>query len=70
MKYRHLISFICIIGSMLCGSRLFAEGTVGISGATFLEYAIGSRALGMGEAFTAQSTTSMHSTSIQPVLGP
>lgn len=55
MKYRHLITFICIIGTMLCGSRLFAEGTVGISGAAFLEYATGSRALGMGEAFTAQT---------------
>lgn len=55
MKYFQFITYICIIGTLLHGSRLYAEGTVGISGATFLEYAVGSRALAMGEAFTAQS---------------
>lgn len=35
------------------GRSLFAAGSVGTSGAAFLELGVGSRPLGMGEAFTA-----------------
>ena len=33
---------------------LFAEGSIGTSGADFLELGVGSRPLAMGEAFTAE----------------
>src|SRR3990172_2561070 len=55
MKLRSLLQYCCIIALMLPAGRIYAAGTVGTSGATFLEYAIGSRALGMGEAFTAET---------------
>ncbi len=35
--------------------HLRAEGSIGVSGADFLELGVGSRPLGMGEAFTAQT---------------
>jgi len=54
MKIGPLIIIICLIAALCAASRLDAAGTVGTSGATFLEYAIGTRALGMGEAFTAE----------------
>ncbi|MBN2160262.1 MAG: PorV/PorQ family protein [Spirochaetes bacterium] len=45
----------CWLLLAIFGARvLFAAGTVGISGATFLEYGVGSRPMGMGEAFAAQ----------------
>ena len=51
-------SAITLIGILmtLCapfGERLFASGNIGTSGAQFLEIGVGSRPLGMGEAFTA-----------------
>jgi hypothetical protein len=55
MKLRSIIEYSCIIALLLLAGRLHAAGTVGTSGATFLEYAIGSRALAMGEAFTAET---------------
>jgi len=39
---------------MFLSSPLFAEGSIGTSGADFLELGVGSRPLGMGEAFTAE----------------
>lgn len=36
-------------------SVLYAEGTIGTSGAAFLELGVGSRPLSMGEAFTAET---------------
>jgi hypothetical protein len=55
MKLRPLIQSCCVAALLLLAGPLYAAGTVGTSGATFLEYAIGSRALGMGEAFTAET---------------
>lgn len=54
MKSRSLILHACLLSALVIPSGLRAAGTVGTSGATFLEFAIGSRALGMGEAFTAE----------------
>ncbi|OHD63195.1 MAG: hypothetical protein A2176_11510 [Spirochaetes bacterium RBG_13_51_14] len=55
MKYKYSIVSTCVLLALFAVSRARAAGTVGTSGATFLEYAIGSRALGMGEAFTAET---------------
>lgn len=44
---------------------LYADGTTGTSGATFLEIGTGSRPLGMGEAFTA-ATEDVHSLYYNP----
>ncbi len=55
MKFHSLLLSICLFTALSAASRLNAAGTVGTSGATFLEYAIGTRALGMGEAFTAET---------------
>ncbi|MBN1495493.1 MAG: PorV/PorQ family protein [Spirochaetes bacterium] len=54
MKPGSIIIHTCLLVALFapCGAR--AAGTVGTSGATFLEFAVGSRALGMGEAFTAE----------------
>ena len=50
----HIITgfFLCFV---LSAGAVFAEGTAGTSGADFLEIGVGSRALGMGEAFTAET---------------
>jgi len=50
-----LISLIISALILFCGPvMLFAEGSIGTSGADFLELGIGSRPLSMGEAFTAE----------------
>ncbi|MBN1501163.1 MAG: PorV/PorQ family protein [Spirochaetes bacterium] len=45
---------IYIITAFLC-VETYAAGNIGVSGADFLELGVGSRPLGMGEAFTAMS---------------
>ncbi len=54
MKTRYITLYAGLLAVLLASGALRAAGTVGTSGAGFLEYAIGSRALGMGEAFTAE----------------
>ncbi len=50
-----LISIIISVLILLSGAvKLFAEGSIGTSGADFLELGVGSRPLAMGEAFTAE----------------
>ncbi len=51
-----LLKALCalILCIMSC-AQLLAAGTIGTSGAAFLEYSVGSRPLGMGEAFTAET---------------
>ena len=50
-----LISFIIPVIILLSGTvKLFAIGSIGTSGANFLELGIGSRPLAMGEAFAAE----------------
>jgi len=51
MKNRYILYPLMIL---LISSRLFGAGTIGTSGADFLELGVGSRPLGMGEAFTAE----------------
>lgn len=52
---KNLIPFIIIAVILLSGAvKLFAIGSIGTSGADFLELGIGSRPLAMGEAFTAE----------------
>ena len=46
----HGVFLLCILSA----TGLYAAGSVGTSGAAFLEFAIGSRPIGMGEAFTAE----------------
>ncbi len=46
-----VISYLLI--SIFCTCFIYAAGSEGVSGADFLEIGIGSRPLGMGEAFTA-----------------
>ena len=55
MKYRPFI--LLILPMMLSGfaGSLSAAGSIGTAGATFLEMGVGSRPLGMGEAFTAET---------------
>lgn len=48
--FKIIIIIILVSGS----SKLFASGSIGTSGADFLELGIGSRPLSMGEAFTAE----------------
>jgi hypothetical protein len=49
------ISYILgILFVLFYAVRLYAEGSIGTSGADFLELGIGSRPLSMGEAFTAE----------------
>jgi hypothetical protein len=55
MIYRRDIIFGMLILWILSAPGLYAAGTVGTSGAAFLEYGVGSRPLGMGEAFTAET---------------
>jgi len=51
--YKLITIIIAVI--LLSGSTdLFAEGSIGTSGATFLELGVGSRPLAMGEAFAAE----------------
>ncbi len=53
---RQDVIFICALFAMLLpAAGAMGAGTVGTSGATFLEFGMGSRALGMGEAFTAET---------------
>jgi hypothetical protein len=54
MKFRSYTIYGCLLVALFLTARLHAAGSVGTSGAGFLEFAIGSRALGMGEAFTAE----------------
>jgi hypothetical protein len=54
MKLKNIIIYAFMLLALHVSARLHAAGTVGTSGAGFLEYAIGARALGMGEAFTAE----------------
>ncbi|TFH42835.1 MAG: PorV/PorQ family protein [Chrysiogenales bacterium] len=54
MRSHEIIGKILLAIMLLAASRAVAAGTVGTSGAGFLEFGIGSRALGMGEAFTAE----------------
>ncbi len=50
-----IISIIITALVLFSGAAdLFAEGSIGTSGATFLELGVGSRPLAMGEAFTAE----------------
>jgi hypothetical protein len=48
-----LVSSLIII--LIWTDRLYADGSAGTSGADFLELGVGSRPLGMGEAFTAET---------------
>ncbi len=47
--------FFALLGLILLPALAFAAGTAGTSGAAFLDLGVGSRALGMGEAFTAET---------------
>ncbi|HOP28510.1 MAG TPA: PorV/PorQ family protein [Spirochaetota bacterium] len=49
-----IIRVIYLLLLLSIPSMLFAEGSIGTSGADFLELGVGSRPLGMGEAFTAE----------------
>ncbi len=49
-----LITAIFFLSLVLHAGFLYAEGSIGTSGADFLEIGTGSRALAMGEAFTAE----------------
>lgn len=53
MKKSTLYILIVVI-VLFCTVGLFAEGSIGTSGATFLELGVGSKPLAMGEAFTAE----------------
>ncbi len=44
---------ICVFLFLMCSRLAFGAGSAGTSGADFLEIGVGSRPLGMGEAFTA-----------------
>lgn len=47
------IPLIVLLLLLIISPKLHAAGSIGVSGATFLEIGVGSRPLGMGEAFTA-----------------
>ncbi len=51
-SHKILLFLLCLI---FPPALSFAAGTAGTSGAAFLELGVGSRALGMGEAFTAET---------------
>ncbi|PKL35087.1 MAG: hypothetical protein CVV44_23460 [Spirochaetae bacterium HGW-Spirochaetae-1] len=56
MKYSKIhIIILCFLMQLFAWEILQAAGTAGTSGADFLELGIGSRALSMGEAFTAET---------------
>ncbi len=46
---------IYILLTLIIPSALYSEGTIGTSGAAFLELGVGSRPMSMGEAFTAET---------------
>ena len=52
--YKLILLIVSSIIILLWTDKLYAEGSVGTSGADFLELGVGSRPLSMGEAFTAE----------------
>lgn len=54
MNSRFYIKFLILFAVILYANNLFPAGTIGQSGADFLEIGVGSRPLGMGEAFCAE----------------
>ncbi|MCX8122918.1 MAG: PorV/PorQ family protein [Spirochaetes bacterium] len=53
-KYKIYLATTALIFIIIIQRYTYAAGTIGTSGADFLEIGVGSRPLGMGEAFTAE----------------
>ena len=52
--YKLILVIVSSLIILLFADELYAEGSIGTSGADFLELGVGSRPLAMGEAFTAE----------------